>query len=300
MINPKSQQGRLKLFYICWDFLNFRDFLKHNKSYLQCDLPGKKDQMTALFRTVHSPNESGQSSITTCAKCSSSSRCLPYGLNDRYASKLDKLIGKRRRVGRNELLFRVGDKFHNIYIVHSGHIMTFQQSLVGKQSVSGFHMAGDVIGMGAIHVGFQESNALALEDSSICEVPFIRLQELCAEVPALQQHFHRILSNEINRDHAVMGLLGMSAEQRIAIFLLDLSVRYAIRGYSPNHFQLHMSREAIGNYIGVTMECVSRFMSKFRQNGWITIDGKDIRICNHGAIEALAGKTDGGNAIAQM
>ena len=248
--------------------------------------------MNSLSQAAHSLGETLTSSTNTCAKCSSNGRCLPNGLNERRTSQIDKLIGARRWVDRNDLLFRTGDQFHSLYIIHTGCLMTFQERFAGKQYVAGFHMTGDVIGMGAINTGSQESNAVALEDTHICEVPFVRLEELCAEVPALQQHFHRILSNEINRDRAVMRLLGVSAEERLAVFLLDLSVRYAVRGYSPTQFQLPMSRENIGNYIGMTMESVSRAMSKFRQNGWIVTIGKDIRICNQAAMEALAGNDD--------
>ena len=129
---------------------------------------------------------------------------------------------------------------------------------------------------------------MALEDSEVCEVPFAQLQMLCASIPALQQHFHRLMSEEIGRDQRVMRFLGSSAELRFATFLLDLSSRFAARGYSRHDFTVLMSREDIGNYIGLTMESVSRLMSKFRRQGWISTDGKDLHILNHAAIAALA------------
>ncbi|MBE3024304.1 transcriptional regulator [Janthinobacterium sp. BJB1] len=241
--------------------------------------------LLSLRATTHSP-------ASTCAKCSSRIRCLPSGLDERAITQLDKIIGKRRWIERNHLLFRVGETFQNLYIIHCGQFKTFQDNMRGKQYVTGFHMAGELLGMSAISSGFQDNNAMALEDSEVCEVPFLHLQELCAEVPILQQHFHRMLSDEINREQRIMRFLGSRAEQRFAIFLLDLSARYAARGYSSSHFQVLMSREDIGNHMGLTMESISRLMSKFRKNGWIDTDGKNLRICDYGAIETIANDDD--------
>lgn len=248
--------------------------------------------MDETFPTIHLLSETHAHSSTTCSKCSSKSWCLPSSLNERHVSQLDRMIGKRRSVERNSMLFRVGDPFRSLYIIHGGQFMTFQESARGKQNVVGFHMTGEILGLGAISTSFQDNNALALEDSNVCEIPFRCLEELCAEVPTLQQHFHRVLSSEITRQQGIKRMLGARAEQRLAIFLLDLSLRYAGRGFSGLHFQLLMSRELIGSYVGLTMESISRLMSKFRQNGWISIDGKNIRIYNYGAIKALANDND--------
>ncbi|MBE3025099.1 transcriptional regulator [Janthinobacterium sp. BJB1] len=244
--------------------------------------------MNALLSTDQSLPAKNYSSGNTCAKCSSRMRCLPYGLDERSVAQVDRLIGKRHWVERNELLLRVGEPFHCLYIIHGGQFKTFRDNAHGKQHVMGFHMAGEILGMSAISTGIHDSNAMALEDSEVCEVPFAQLQMLCASIPALQQHFHRLLSEEINRDQRVMRFLGSSAELRFATFLLDLSSRFAARGYSRHDFTVLMSREDIGNYIGLTMESVSRLMSKFRRQGWISTDGKDLHILNYRAIEALA------------
>jgi CRP/FNR family transcriptional regulator len=244
--------------------------------------------MNVQLSTCQSLPEKNYTANNTCAKCSSKLRCLPFGLDERGVAQLDRIIGKRHWVERNELLIRVGEPFHCLYIIHGGQFKTFRDNAHGKQHVMGFHMAGEILGMNAISNGIHDSNAMAFEDSEVCEVPFAQLQILCASIPALQQHFHRILSEEINRDQRVMRFLGSSAELRFATFLLDLSNRFAARGYSRYDFTVLMSREDIGNYIGLTMESVSRLMSKFRRQGWISTDGKDLHILNHAAIAALA------------
>ena len=244
--------------------------------------------MNTQLSTSQSVPAKNYTSGNTCAKCSSKQRCLPYGLDERSVAQVDRIIGKRHWVERNELLLRVGEPFRCLYIIHGGQFKTFRDNAHGKQHVMGFHMAGEILGLNAISTGIHDSNAMAFEDSEVCEVPFAQLQILCASIPALQQHFHRLLSEEINRDQRVMRFLGSSAEHRFATFLLDLSSRFAARGYSRHDFTVLMSREDIGNYIGLTMESVSRLMSKFRRQGWISTDGKDLHILNYAAIAALA------------
>jgi len=244
--------------------------------------------MNVPFSSLQRLNEISPAPDNTCAQCSSRTRCLPYSLDEQQVGRLDKIIGKRCLVRRNELLIRVGEPFHCLHIIHGGQFKTFQNNAHGKQSILGFHMSGEILGMNAISTGFHEGNAMALEDSEVCKVPFLQLLVLCAELPLLQQHFHRILSEEINRGQRIMRFLGTSADTRFAIFLIDLSTRFAARGYSRNEFKVLMSREEIGNYLGLSMESVSRLMSKFRRKGWITTEGRNVSIRNYAEINAVA------------
>ncbi|MES2116567.1 MAG: fumarate/nitrate reduction transcriptional regulator Fnr [Pseudomonadota bacterium] len=224
-----------------------------------------------------------------CAVCSFKKLCLPVGLDENEVSRLDKIIGRRRRVARDEYLYRMDQPFNSLYAVRFGHFKTAQINLRGEQQITGFQMAGDLLGMDAIGAGRHACNAVALEDAEVCEIPFARLQELFGEVPQLLQHFHRIMSQEIMREQNVMLFLGnMRAEQRFAVFLLNLSARYQARGYSATSFQLRMSREDMGGYLGLTIESVSRLLSRFRKQEWISIENRDLRILDRGALEALS------------
>jgi CRP/FNR family transcriptional regulator len=110
-------------------------------------------------------------------------------------------------------------------------------------------------------------------------VPFDRLEELFRDIPGLQRHFHRMMSQEITREQSIMLLLGnMRAEQRLAAFLVNLSTRYSQRGYSAHAFQLRMTREEIGSYLGLTIESISRLLSRFKKNGWLNVESKEIQI----------------------
>jgi CRP/FNR family transcriptional regulator, anaerobic regulatory protein len=154
-------------------------------------------------------------------------------------------------------------------------------------------MAGELLGMDAISAEKHHCDAIALEDSEVCDIPFHRLEELFGQVPTLLHHFHRIMSQEIMREQNVMLLLGnMRAEQRFAAFLVNLSSRYAARGYSATDFQLRMSREDIGNYLGLTIESISRLLSRFKKLGWLKVDKREVQLLDPLKLKAIAAGTE--------
>lgn len=229
----------------------------------------------------------------SCAACSMHQLCLPMGLDDSDINRLDQIIGRRRRLERDEPLYRINEPFRNLYAVRFGHFKTYHINAAGEAQITGFQMAGELLGMDAISGDHHYCDAVALEDSEVCEIPFSRLEELFSEVPTLLRHFHRIMSQEITREQNVMLLLGnMRAEQRFAVFLVNLSARYAARGYSPNTFQLRMSREDIGNYLGLTIESVSRLLSRFKKQGWLQVDKREVTLLEPARLKAIAAGTE--------
>jgi len=149
-------------------------------------------------------------------------------------------------------------------------------------------MAGELLGLDGICTEHHTCNAIALEDSEICAIPFAHLETLSREMQTLQRHFHKVMSREIVRDHGVMMLLGtMRAEERLAAFLLNLSQRFTARGYSHADFFLRMTREEIGSYLGLKLETVSRSFSRFQEEGHIAVQQKHIRILNVAGLKAL-------------
>jgi len=229
----------------------------------------------------------------SCSACSMHQLCLPMGLDAADINRLDQIIGGRRRLARDERLYAMDEPFRNLYAVRYGHFKTCQVNAAGEQQVTGFQMAGELLGLDAISAERHQCDAVALEDSEVCAIPFARLEELFGQVPALLRHFHRIMSREITREQNVMLLLGnMRAEQRFAVFLVNLSARYAARGYSPTAFGLRMSREDIGNYLGLTIESISRLLSRFRKQGWIEVDKREVRLLDPATLKAIAAGTD--------
>jgi CRP/FNR family transcriptional regulator len=240
-----------------------------------------------------------------CSACSFRNMCLAGGLDDNAVGKMDEMIGRRRRVGKDERLYRLGQPFSHMYAVHFGHFKTVQVDRRGQQQITGFLMAGELLGMDAIATGRHASDAVALEDSEVCEIPYTRLEQLIADEPPLLKHFHRLMSQEILREQSVMLFLGnMRAEQRLAMFLLNLSTRYAARGYSATRFQLRMSREDIGGYLGLTIESISRLLARFKKNGWIKVDNREVELLDRTSLEALSAgltvETDAADAVADV
>jgi CRP/FNR family transcriptional regulator len=227
-----------------------------------------------------------------CSVGSTDRLCVPAGLDDSDFSLLDAAIGRRRRVARDQRLFQMGEPFRNLYAIRFGHFKTSQVDASGEQQITGFQMAGELLGLDAIGGGHHHCDAVALEDSEVCEIPFDDLEDLCGHLPALLHNFHRLMSDEITREQNVMLLLGnMRAEQRLAVFLVNLSARYAARGYSPTSFQLRMSREDIGNYLGLTIESVSRLLSRFKQLGLLKVDKRDVTLLQPELLQAMAAGT---------
>ncbi len=220
-----------------------------------------------------------------CASCNLREICLPAGLTPAEMDQLDSLVNVRRKVKRGEALYRTGEVFDAVYAIRTGFFKSRVTYEDGRDQVTGFSMAGEILGMDGIGQGRHNCDAVALEDSDVCSIPYAHLEDLSREINGLQRHFHKVMSREIVRESGVMMLLGvMRAEERIAAFLLNLSQRLAARGYSPLEFHLRMTREEIGSYLGLKLETVSRAFSRFHQDGLIEVEQKFVRIRN---IEAL-------------
>ncbi|MEF1362001.1 helix-turn-helix domain-containing protein [Neisseria gonorrhoeae] len=211
---------------------------------------------------------------TLCSSCSLRELCLPVGLLPNEFSQLDAVIRQSRRLKKGEYLFRAGGAFTSLFAIRSGFFKTTVASQDGRDS-------GELIGMDGICSYVHSCDAVALENSEVCELPFTHIEELGQNIPSLRTHFFRMISREIVRDQGVMLLLGnMRAEERIAAFLLNLSQRLYSRGFAANDFILRMSREEIGSYLGLKLETVSRTLSKFHQEGLISVEHKHIKILN--------------------
>ncbi|ALE58975.1 fumarate/nitrate reduction transcriptional regulator Fnr [Paraburkholderia sp. RL17-368-BIF-A] len=220
--------------------------------------------------------------LTRCSSCSMRPMCMPPGLTPEELQRIEALIRPSRTIRQGETMFRANDTFQSIYAVRAGSFKTVVMHRDGREQVTGFHLAGDSLGLDGVCSGQHSCDAVALEDSKVCIIPFNLLETMCREVKAVQQHVHRMMGSEIVRESSQMMLLGtMSAEQRVATFLLNLSDRLRNRGYSPAQFHLRMTREEIGSYLGIKLETVSRMLSRFQRDGLLDAHGKDIRILDH-------------------
>jgi CRP/FNR family transcriptional regulator len=204
---------------------------------------------------------------------------MPVGLSEKEIERMDELVGARKKIARGTPLYLSGEPFQSLFAIRTGFFKTEVVSEDGREQVTGFQMAGELMGLDGIGTGLHNCDARALEDSEVCVIPFNRLSELSREIDTLQHHFHKVMSREIVRDQGVMMLLGtMRAEERLAAFLVNLSQRFASRGYSATEFNLRMTREEIGSYLGLKLETVSRGLSRLQDEGLLSVSNKHIRI----------------------
>lgn len=213
---------------------------------------------------------------------------MPLGLNEDELKRLDDLVATRRKVERGNSLYRNGDKFSALYAIRTGFFKTTVAVEDGRDQVTGFQMAGEVIGLDGIVSEHHTCDAVALEDAEVCVMNFDRIEDLSREINALQRHVHKIMSREIVREHGVMLLLGsMRAEERLAAFLLNLVQRLHARGFSQSELVLRMTREEIGSYLGLKLETVSRTFSKFVEDGIVEVKQRHVRILNSDALQLI-------------
>jgi CRP/FNR family transcriptional regulator len=214
--------------------------------------------------------------------------CLPLGLLPADLEKVDRLLGGRLKLSRGEHLFSAGDRFESFFAIRIGFMKSLVASSDGREQVTGFHMAGELVGLDGISAQTHACNMVALEDTEVCVLPYARLDEMATMVPVLSMHLHKVMSREIVREHGVMLLLGsMHAEERLAAFLLNLSQRFEARGYSRTEFVLRMTRAEIGSFLGLKLETVSRLFSRFAQEKLIAVDAKRVRILSPDGLRAL-------------
>ncbi len=214
-----------------------------------------------------------------CSDCRLAGICLPISLEISDIDRLNEIISRGRPLQKRDYLYRSGDPFHSVFALRSGAIKTVKVTEDGLEQVTGFHLPGEIIGIDGLATNTHNNSAVALDTSAICEIPFHRLEELSVRVPSLQRRFFQIMSKEIAEDQALITLISKnSAEERIAALLLSLSARNHNRGLSADNFTLPMSRADIGNYLGLTIETVSRIFTRLHKNGIILLDKKQVTI----------------------
>jgi CRP/FNR family transcriptional regulator, anaerobic regulatory protein len=224
----------------------------------------------------------------TCSNCNLRELCMPMGLDPEQMQRVEEVVATRRKVKRGDMLFQNGEAFTSLYAIRTGFFKTCVATEDGRYQVTGFQMAGEIVGLDGIVTNHHSCDAIALENAEVCVMPFNRLEEISREVTALQSHVHKVMSREIVREHSVMLLLGsMRAEERLAAFILNLVQRLHARGFSSSELILRMTREEIGSYLGLKLETVSRTFSKFVEDGMVEVKQRHVRIIDPDALQRL-------------
>ena len=223
----------------------------------------------------------------SCANCKLRDLCMPEGLDATELDRIEQAVTKRVRIRRGDALYKDGDAFKAIYTVRTGFVKTSVANASGREQVTGFQMAGEILGLDGIVTEHHHGDAVALEDTEVCAIHFAKLEALTREIPAMQHHVHKVMSREIVREHGMLLLGGMRAEERLAAFLLNLVHRLRARGFSGTELLLRMTREEIGSYLGLKLETVSRLFSKLALEGIIEVRQKQVRIADIARLQAI-------------
>lgn len=225
----------------------------------------------------------------SCGNCRLNTICLPISLHIDDIDKLNNIVQRGKPLQKGDYLYRANDPFDSVYAIRSGAVKAITLSDNGEEQVTGFYLPGEVVGMDGIADNRYTNSVIALETASVCEIPFQRMEELSLQIPNLQRHFFQLMSREITQDQQIITLLSKSsAEERIAALLLSISSRNSRRQLSATAFRLPMSRTDIGNYLGLTIETVSRIFTRLQKQGVIHVDKKEVLITNMDQLRSIA------------
>ena len=228
------------------------------------------------------------STRTLLSTCGAQSVGLPLGLDAQAMRTFDQLVSARIRLRKGDKVFSAGDRFTALYAIRAGSCKTVLMTEDGRDQVSGYYMRDEIVGTDGIGADRHDCQAIVLEDTEVCVLPFARVAEMARTNGGFQQALHRLMASELGRERKVMLMLGtMRAEQRLASFLLDLSQRYQDRGYSSVEYVLRMTREEIGSYLGLKLETVSRLFSRFHLEGLVEVQGRTIKLLDRFALKQL-------------
>ena len=218
-------------------------------------------------------------SPVTCRDCGIYGLCREVNGPDVDLRLPETIVRNRRLFKRGDLLYRIGEPLRAIYAIRCGSIKTYVLTNDGRMQITGFHIAGELLGLGAIASDHFTSEAKVLETTMVCEVPIDALEAYSREIPSVRQQMLKIMSQEILDNQELMLLLGKkNADERLATFLLSLSRRFKRRSYSPTIFNLSMSRSDIGNYLGIAEETVCRVFTRFQNDGLLATERRQVQL----------------------
>ncbi|MCK7593349.1 helix-turn-helix domain-containing protein [Pseudomarimonas salicorniae] len=230
----------------------------------------------------------------SCGRCSLQQLCLAGGgMSQADVEQLDRLVKRRRPLKRGEALYRAGSMLEALFVAREGAFKTTSLTEQGDEQVIGFHLPGELIGLDGLGAGSHRCTSTALESAEVCEVPLADLEQVAAQIPALQHQLLRVMGQSVGRDQEHMQMLGRRhATERVALFLHSLSERLHALSRPHLEFHLAMSREEIASYLGLVIETVSRTFSRMQEEGVIEVKGRRIRVRDAARLARLVHEGD--------
>jgi CRP/FNR family transcriptional regulator len=218
-------------------------------------------------------------------------KSAPSGVQ-RIADMLRLLEGtlpiQRRVVRTGDSVYQAGQAFGCLYVVNSGFFKMVNLSDEGREQVVGLHFKGDWLGLDGIAAGHYGCDAVAMDTGEVWAIRYDALLKAALATPALLTALHEAMSRELVRDHdSLLSLCTLPADARVAGFLRYWADALAQRGLRNDQITLHMTRAEIGNYLGMTLESVSRALSRLARCDVIHFIEKGRRDIRIPKVEAL-------------
>lgn len=229
-----------------------------------------------------------------CEQCHARELCMTSLFTSKELQTFDDVVGHRAPMRKGERLFLAGDDAKALYVLHSGSVKSYVESTDGDNQITGFHLPGDVIGLNGVDHKVHGETVESLETSSVCELRFSDYEEICKKIPSLQKQLLRYVLKELSHEQTLLLVLGkLTAERRIAYFLLDLSERMNERGLSGSRLNLTMTRHDIANYLGLAVETVSRILTRLQKAKILDVERRSIVIKDFDYLELILSNQSG-------
>lgn len=223
----------------------------------------------------------------TCQNCSLTDLCIPRGLAPEDIERISRIVNRKKTLQKGEHLYHKGDKFRGIIAIKAGTAKTVTYDSRGNEYITGLMLPGELLGFDALASEKHTCSAIALETLSYCELPADQLDDLCQKVPNLLRELFRHASARLDEATEQAVTTKQPAEERVAAFLVDLSDRLQKRGFSPVNFKLSLTRQEIGNYLGLALETISRTLRTFQDQGFVDVNNRYIHITNLTALRKI-------------
>lgn len=230
---------------------------------------------------------------THCEACIHRTICMASKMNFDLLSQFDRQIIRDKPMRKGKHLYWQDSPFKEVFIVHSGAVKAYKLSSTGDEQIVGFYYPGDIIGTDGLFNGRHVNSVVTLDVTTVCALPFSNMSDLLSHSGEFQKCLLSMLSGEIRQEQNHRTFAKKSVDERLASFLIEMSLRNQRSNFSSSSFQLLMKRKDIANYLGLAVETISRMLTRFQAKGWIVIDGHEVELINRQALERLiAGDTD--------
>ncbi|MBS3965003.1 MAG: helix-turn-helix domain-containing protein [Methylomonas sp.] len=226
-------------------------------------------------------------SQVSCSHCSLDSLCLPRGLSQSEINDISKVVKAHKTLQRGDFIYHEGDRFRGILAIKSGSAKLVANDAHGNEHIISILLPGELLGFDGLSTEHHGCAAIALETMMFCILPADSLEHLFQTLPGLTRELFRHTGEKFLEDRNQRVLSKRPAEERLAYFLISLSERLHRRGFSASEFKLSLTRQEIGNHLGLALETVSRLLKKFQDDGLIGVRHRFITLRNPSALRNI-------------